>query len=140
MPNPEAPSAPPEILASRRGAAIRVFVVDDEEVIAYSLARILKMSGYDTSFFINPLEALAAARSSIPDLLICDVAMPRLSGVELALAVQATSPQCGILLLSGLAQTADLPEKERHSGHQFQVLSKPIHPSVLLARINDLKL
>src|SRR3984885_2350010 len=53
-----------------------IFVVDDEPVIASSLAAILQMNGFSARFFTCPLEALTAARSIAPDLLISDVAMP----------------------------------------------------------------
>jgi CheY-like chemotaxis protein len=77
-----------------------VFVVADEHVIASSLAAILKLHGYFTTCFTSPLEALAAARSRAPDLLISDVAMPGLSGVDLAIQIKAQCPECKILLFS----------------------------------------
>jgi CheY-like chemotaxis protein len=53
-----------------------VFVVDDENVIASTLATILKQSGFEATAFTNPLEALDATRLKTPDLLISDVMMP----------------------------------------------------------------
>ena len=58
-----------------------IFIVDDEPVIASSLAAILKISGFSVKFFTSPLEALAAACLELPDLVILDVAMPGISGV-----------------------------------------------------------
>jgi CheY-like chemotaxis protein len=72
----------------------RVFVVDDEHLIAGSLAAILNMHGYSATSFTSPLEALAAAQSRVPDLLITDVAMPGLSGVDLAILIKAECPEC----------------------------------------------
>lgn len=66
-----------------------VFVVDDEEVIASSLATILKLhGGLRARSFTKPLEALEAARLEAPDLLISDVMMPELSGIDLAIQVR----------------------------------------------------
>jgi CheY-like chemotaxis protein len=48
----------------------RIFVVDDEPVVASTLAAILQMNGFSAKFFTCPLEALTAARSKAPDLLI----------------------------------------------------------------------
>jgi CheY-like chemotaxis protein len=114
---------------------LRVFVVDDEHVIAETLATILKQRGYAASSFTNPLDALYAAQTDAPDLLISDVMMPQLSGVDLAIRVKASVPTCNVLLFSGQAQTADLLESPRQQGHDFKLLTKPIHPSDLLHEI-----
>jgi CheY-like chemotaxis protein len=67
-------------------------VVDDEPVIASTLAAILQMNGFSAKFFTCPLEALTAARSNAPDLVISDVAMPGISGIELAIQMTAQYP------------------------------------------------
>ena len=113
----------------------RIFVVDDEQVIAKTLATILEKSGFSAQCFFNPLEALDAARWDAPDLLISDVMMPELSGVELAVQIKALWPLCQILLFSGQAKTADLLQTAREQGHDFHLLSKPVHPSDLLKEI-----
>lgn len=118
----------------------RVFVVDDEHVIASTLAAILKLHGYSATSFTSPMAALAAARSSAPDLLISDVAMPDLSGVDLAIQMKAQYPECKILLFSGQAAALDLLEDARNQGHNFQLLQKPVHPSAMLSSIRALAL
>jgi DNA-binding response OmpR family regulator len=115
-----------------------VFVVDDEHLIASTLAAILKLNGYSATSFTSPLKALAAAQSKAPDLLITDVAMPGLSGVDLAIQIRAECPECKILLFSGQASTQDLLENARRQGHDFQLLQKPVHPAAMLARIKAL--
>jgi CheY-like chemotaxis protein len=116
----------------------RVFVVDDELVIASTLAAILRLHGYSATFFTTPREALAAARSKAPDLLISDVAMPGISGIELAIRMKIQYPACKILLFSGQAATTDLLENARSQDHDFQLLEKPIHPSAMLSRVGEL--
>jgi DNA-binding NtrC family response regulator len=116
----------------------RVFVVDDEPVIASTLAAILKLHGYSAIPFTSPLEALAAARSRPPDVLISDVMMPGLSGVDLAIQMKAQYPECKILLFSGQAATQDLLKDARNQGHSFQLLEKPVHPSAMLLMIGAL--
>ncbi len=116
-----------------------VFVVDDEEVIASSLAMILQLhGGFHARSFTKPLEALQAARLESPDLLIADVVMPLLSGIELAIQVQKHCPGCKVLLFSGQAATSHLLEAARARGYDFELLSKPVHPADLLAKIRDL--
>jgi len=116
---------------------IRIFVVDDEFIIASSLGLILRQKGFDAISFTAPREALEAARSQAPDLLISDVAMPHVSGFDLAIQIQKQCPDCRVLLFSGQAVTAGMLEAARASGHNFEILSKPIHPTDLLARIAE---
>jgi DNA-binding NtrC family response regulator len=88
----------------------RIFVVDvDEPVIASSLAAIMRMNGFSARFFTSPLEALAAARSESPDLVISDVAMPGISGIDLAIQMRAQYPSCKILLFGAGGSPAVTP-------------------------------
>ena len=113
----------------------RVFVVDDEHVIASTLTAILKMHGFSATFFTSPLEALKAARLKTPDLLISDVEMPGLSGIDLAIQMKAQYPTCKILLFSGQVATLDLLKEARAQGHDFAFLLKPLPPPQLLFEI-----
>jgi DNA-binding NtrC family response regulator len=115
-----------------------VFVVDDEEIIASSLAAILRFHGYSATSFTSPIEALAAAQLRAPKLLITDVLMPAMSGVDLAIQVTAECPECRVLLFSGQASTMDLLDGARRQGYEFELLQKPIHPSAMLASIEAL--
>jgi CheY-like chemotaxis protein len=116
----------------------RVFVVDDEHVIASTLAAILKMHGYSATYFTSPVEALAAARSTVPDLLISDVAMPGISGIDLAIQMKAQYPTCKVLLFSGQAASFDLLEDARVRGHDFDLLLKPVPPTEFLLEIGKM--
>jgi DNA-binding NtrC family response regulator len=116
----------------------RIFVVDDEPVIASSLAAILRMNGFPARSFTSPLEALTAARSESPDLIISDVTMPGISGIDLAIQMRAQYPNCKILLFSGQATTLDLLESARARGYDFRLLQKPVHPSEFLFEIGQL--
>jgi FixJ family two-component response regulator len=115
----------------------RVFVVDDEAIIAWSVATILRLKGFDATSFTEPLAALLAARSEAPDLLIADVVMPVLSGIDLAIQLQECCPYCKILLFSGQAATSNLLDAAREGGHDFEILTKPVHPEDLLKRIHS---
>jgi DNA-binding NtrC family response regulator len=115
----------------------RVFVVDDESVIASTVAMILRHYGYDAIPFTEPAEALKAARLEPPGLLISDIVMPLQSGIDLAIEIQALSPRCKVLLFSGQASVARLMDAAKARGKNFEVLSKPIHPKDLLYRIEQ---
>jgi CheY-like chemotaxis protein len=113
----------------------RVFVVDDESVIASTLAMILSKQGFEAHAVTLPLESLERAHEIPPNLLISDVVMPLLSGIELAIRIRELCPSCKVLLFSGQAATVDLLAKARASGHHFEVLSKPVHPADLLRKV-----
>lgn len=115
---------------------IRVSVVDDEYQIASTLALVLRSHGFYARFFTEPARALHAASCEAPDLLISEVSMPLISGIELAIQVQKRCPNCKVLLFSGQPNTEDLLETSRADGYTFEVLPKPIHPTHLLREIH----
>ena len=114
------------------------FVVDDETLIASTLAAILNASGFEAKAFTDPLAALKAAEARCPDFLISDVMMPKLNGIDLGMQFKAIYPQCRILLFSGQAATSDLLSHARSKGHDFPLLAKPVHPTDLLAALEEI--
>jgi CheY-like chemotaxis protein len=115
-----------------------VLVVDDERLIADTLAAILEISGYAAMVAYDGLSALEMAKVIPPDLLISDVVMPGMSGVELAMALSQSLPDCKVLLFSGQAATLDLLSAARAAGHDFPALTKPVHPRVMLDHVSEL--
>lgn len=113
----------------------KVLVVDDERVIADTLAIILNQGGFDASAVYTGTGAVEKARQEKPDLIISDVIMPDMNGIEAAIKIRQILPGCKILLFSGQAATADLLEKARLEGHEFEILAKPVHPTDLLAKL-----
>jgi CheY-like chemotaxis protein len=115
-----------------------VLVVDDEAVIADSLASILNASGYAAMAAYDGLGALETAQLVPPELLVSDVALPGMNGIELAIAVKRDFPDCKIILFSGHASTADLLATAKNdSERQFVLLKKPVHPKDLLACVSE---
>ena len=115
----------------------RIFVVDDEPNIAISLGLILSQDGFDATPFTDPLEALQSIRAKAPDLLISDVIMPGLSGVELAIVMREICPDCVVILFSGQIATEAILESARDRGYDFGVLAKPVHPSDMLRTVRS---
>ncbi len=114
--------------------AKRIFVVDDENCIADTLVAIFRNSGYEAIAFYNAQSALEQVESLSPELVISDVMMPGMNGIEMAVLIRERHPACKILLFSGHAATMDILKEARKQGHDFELLSKPVHPSELLAR------
>ena len=114
-----------------------VLVVDDEVVIADTLSAILARSGVATMTAYDAESALEIMLTIPPDLLLTDVVMPGMGGIELAIAIRRAIPDCKVMLFSGQAATVDLLAKACDAGHDFTTLQKPIHPTELLARISE---
>jgi DNA-binding NtrC family response regulator len=114
-----------------------ILVVDDERVIADTLSIILRKSGFETLTAYDAPSALGLAAKRTPDLLISDVVMPKISGIDLAIAMKHTIPTCKVLLFSGQAATIDLLEQARSKGYDFTTLTKPVHPTDMLRRIHE---
>jgi CheY-like chemotaxis protein len=112
-----------------------VLVADDERLIADTLSAILSLNGYAPMTAYDGVTALELASLIPPEVLITDVMMPRMNGIDLAIHIKQTVPDCEVVLFSGQAQTVDLLEPARLAGHVFTLLSKPVHPEVLLERV-----
>jgi len=114
-----------------------VLIVDDEKVIADTLAVILTRAGFITMTAYDGETALRIANAITPALLISDVVMPGITGVDLAIMLTQSIPDLKVLLFSGQASTVDLLDKARRGGHHFTALTKPVHPTDMLKRISE---
>jgi len=115
----------------------KVLVVDDERVIADTLAMILNQSGFQGKAVYSGEAALEIAPVFQPDMLIADVIMADVNGIDAAIQIRNILPRIKILLFSGQAATADLLEKARAKGYEFEILAKPVHPQDLLTRLRS---
>ena len=114
---------------------LRVLVVDDERLIADTVAAILSQNGFSAVPAYSGEQALGAARALQPDIVLTDVLMPRMSGVELGIQIRNEFPDTRVLLFSGQAATSELMRKAHDDGHDFELFPKPIHPEELIARL-----
>jgi DNA-binding response OmpR family regulator len=113
----------------------RVLIVDDESLIADTLAIILRRSGFEVVAVYSGEQAIDAAKMLKPDILISDVMLGGITGIETACQILQTQPDCEILLISGQASIAGFGGISSDA-HGFDVLAKPIHPQVILDRLN----
>jgi CheY-like chemotaxis protein len=125
---------------THKGARVpyRILVVDDEKGIVETLTTILRMKGYSVDAAFDGAEGYKVACRCKPDLIISDVAMPNINGVEMAINVSEKLGNIKILLLSGQALTIGLLQQARARGHIFECLAKPVHPIDLLKKVEAL--
>ncbi len=98
-----------------------IFVVDDNQEIADLVADCLRSLHADVYVFYDPLLCLASVRELKPSLLLTDLQMPRLTGVDLARKVREQSPNCKVCIMSGCTDPPPLD-----SGYAF--VQKPLSP------------
>jgi CheY-like chemotaxis protein len=118
-----------------RNSKPKVLGADDERVIADTLAMILNQSGFEARAVYSGEKALESVTTFVPDMLISDVIMADLNGIDAAIRIRELLPGIKVLLFSGQAATADLLEKARANGHEFEILAKPVHPQDLLNKL-----
>jgi DNA-binding response OmpR family regulator len=115
-----------------------ILVVDDEKRIADTLAFILESKGYVSEAAYDAATALEICRARTPRLVISDVVMPGMNGIELGIVIRRDFPTCQVLLFSGQAATAEMLEGASAHGHTFELLAKPVHPVELLEKVEQL--
>jgi len=120
------------VISGRRS---RILVVDEASATADALAEILRRNGYVTEAAYDATGALEKALLSPPELVITDVVLPGMSGVQLAITIKRVYPDCKILLCSGQASTPELIRSPHWAPYDFTLLSKPVRPRDLLALV-----
>ena len=115
-----------------------VLVVDDDPVIQKLLKVNFEMEGYHVLIASDGVEGLERARSDRPDVVVLDIMMPRMSGLEVARALKSDpdTRAMPVLLLSAKAQEADLRAGDDTGADAY--LTKPFDPLFLLQRVEDL--
>ena len=116
---------------------LRVLVLDDETVIAETVVEILKHEGFDAQSVPNGSAAIELAATWRPDVVLSDVVMPGINGIETGIKIREMIPDCKIILFSGQAATVDMLERAREQGHNFDILAKPIRPEQLVSVIRS---
>ncbi|MGI8645346.1 MAG: response regulator transcription factor [Nocardioides sp.] len=129
------PSAAPASGASTP-AKPRVLVVDDDRAVRESLRRSLEFNGYAVSLAADGAEALAGIDQLPPDVVIMDVMMPRLDGVEATRALRAAGNDVPVLVLTARDAVGDRVEGLDAGADDY--LTKPFALQELLARLRAL--
>ena len=118
-------------------APTRILVVDDEPLIADTIVQILNRSGFVAEAAYGGREAIDTARRTNPELILSDVLMPHIDGVEAAITIQKFLPETRIVLFSGQAATVEILARARTRGYNFELLAKPLHPTQLIKHLRQ---
>ena len=112
----------------------QVLIVDDEREFATTLAERLNLRGYDARAAFSAEEALAAVAASAPDVVLLDLTLPGVRGVELLMTLRQLLPHGEIILLSGHLDLAEKIEGVRIDA--FGMLLKPVVMAELTGKID----
>jgi two-component system, OmpR family, response regulator ResD len=129
------PSASPIIDGVDRTERRSILVVDDEPTIAEVVARYLERAGYDARTAADGPSALAAAASSRPDLVVLDIMLPGLDGLEVMRMLHENGGgRVPVILLTAKGEEADRIVGLRRGADDYVV--KPFSPLELVARVD----
>lgn len=121
-------------------SAYKILIVDDEPVVSDTLALLFSTRGYEARVAYSAEQAIEIIAQWQPDLAIIDVILPRMNGIDLAIALKANHPLCRSILFSGEPATSEILGEMAKKGHSFQVLAKPVDPAFLLETIGEMRL
>lgn len=114
---------------------MKVLVVDNEAEFASTLAARLQVCSFDAQSAFSGMEALVAVPVFLPDVLVLDVQMPDMTGLEVLERVKAIDPSIEVILLTGHG-SFDVGIKSMQLG-AFDYIFKPVDLSSLIDRITD---
>ena len=116
----------------------RILLVDDEPDILSLLEYNLKAKGYKVETATNGIEAIEKAKSFLPHLILLDVMMPEMDGIETCERIRVTPGLEGITIAFLTALNEDYAEITGFNAGADDFINKPIKPHVLLSRVKAL--
>lgn len=114
---------------------MRILVVDDQVAAADSLVSILKEAGHEAVAVYDGRAAIEAARRFQPEVLLTDVIMPEMNGLEVVARIRDILPNCKVFMISGDPKSVDVFLGEHMMDADFKLVPKPVHPEDLLQKI-----
>lgn len=112
---------------------LRVLLVDDEEEFITTLAERLSLRGVQSMVILDGREAMEAVENQAPHIVILDMMMPYIRGIDILKSIKARYPHVHVIMLSGNSNANDLEEVKELGA--FDSLSKPLRLDDLLQKL-----
>ena len=112
-----------------------VLIVDDEKNIRRTFKMVLESDGYEVSLAETGEEALELCREERPDLVVLDVKLPGIGGIETLQSLKKSEPELPVIMISGHGTIATAVEATRHGAFDF--VEKPLSKERLLVAIRN---
>ena len=117
------------------GDTLKILVVDDDKDIVEILKYNLKNSGYSVKSANNGIEAIKKAKKFLPDVILMDVMMPEMSGIEACSEIKEINELSNTIIIFLSARSEDYTQISAYDAGADDYISKPIKPKVLLKKI-----
>ncbi len=119
-------------------SSIKILVVDDDPDIVEILKYNLKNSGYSVKSAGNGLEAIKKAKKFIPDIILMDVMMPEMSGIEACEEIKNIDQLSQAIIIFLSARSEDYTQISAYDAGADDYISKPVKPKILLKKISNI--
>ncbi len=113
----------------------RILVIDDESIVRKSCSRTLSPEGYEVKVSQSGVEALKMLEEESFDLVLTDLKMPDIDGIEVLKKIKERWPQTEVIIITGY-QTVDTAVKSIKLG-AFDYIEKPFTPDALVAAVGN---
>lgn len=122
-----------EIMAESLPKKATVVIIDDEQNMGVILSRVLQMEGYHVTAFTDPAAGLAHIHTAPPDLVLTDMRMPEVTGMDVLRATRETSPETNVIVMTAYATVEKAVECMREGA--FDYITKPFKTDELLLTV-----
>ena len=119
-------------------SSLKVLVVDDDPDIVEILKYNLKNSGYSVKSAGNGVEAIKQAKKFIPDIILMDVMMPEMSGIEACEEIKNIDQLSQAIIIFLSARSEDYTQISAYDAGADDYISKPVKPKILLKKISNI--
>ena len=119
-------------------SSIKILVVDDDPDIVEILKYNLKNSGYSVKSAGNGVEAIKKAKKFIPDIILMDVMMPEMSGIEACEEIKNIDQLSQAIIIFLSARSEDYTQISAYDAGADDYISKPVKPKILIKKISNI--
>jgi DNA-binding NtrC family response regulator len=113
------PAAPGVMTGPERDDPIRILIVDDEETLARSCLQILTAEGYEGTFVTRGAAAIEAVRRQTPDIVLADLVLPDMDGLELLREIHRVAPETLVIMITGFATVSSSVEAIQSGAYDY---------------------
>ena len=116
----------------------KILVVDDDPDIVEILRYNLSLAGYDVKSAVNGKEAIKKAKLFIPEIILLDIMMPEMDGIEACSQIKEISSLSNTIVIFLSARNEDFTQIAAFDAGGDDYISKPVKPKILLKKINSI--